>query len=114
VSYATEAVQKPLSQLLQLCSSQLTYTASAITAVLLLLLLLLLVLSRLSQVQRLKLDTEAAMLELDQILRANELSISLVAAVPALLLSWTLLRGLWQLLLVRSPPDARREATPAR
>jgi len=66
------------------------------------------------QVQRLKLDTEAAMLELDQILRANELSISLVAAVPALLLTWTLLRGLWVLLLVRAPPDARREATPCR
>lgn len=59
-------------------------------------------------------DTEAAMLELDQILRANELSISLVAAVPALLLSWTLLRGLWVLLLVRAPPDARREAAPCR
>jgi nuclear-control-of-ATPase protein 2 len=54
------------------------------------------------------------MLELDQILRANELSISLVAAVPGLLLSWTLLRGLWVLLLVRAPPDARREATPCR
>jgi hypothetical protein len=66
------------------------------------------------QVQRLKLDTEAAMLELDQILRANELSISLVAAVPALLMSWTLLRGLWGLLLVRPTPDARREATPCR
>jgi len=32
-----------------------------------------------------KLDTESAMLELDQILRANELSISLVAAVPSFL-----------------------------
>lgn len=37
------------------------------------------------QVQRLKVDTEAAMLELDQILRSNELSISLVAAVPGLI-----------------------------
>ena len=54
------------------------------------------------------------MLELDQILRANELSISLVAAVPALLMSWTLLRGMWTLLLVRAPPDARREAAPCR
>eukprot|EP00775_Hariotina_reticulata_P003230 gene3230-3507_t len=64
-------------------------------------------------VQRLKLDTEAAMLELDQILRANELSISLVAAVPALLLSGSLLRGLWGL-LSPSPPDPRREALPCR
>lgn len=46
--------------------------------------------------QRLKLDTEAAMLELDQILRANELSISLVAAVPALAISWGLLVGLYR------------------
>lgn len=36
--------------------------------------------------QRLKVDMMAAMLELDQILRANELSISLMAAVPSLLL----------------------------
>jgi nuclear-control-of-ATPase protein 2 len=65
------------------------------------------------QVQRLKLDTEAAMLELDQILRANELSISLVAAVPALLLSGSLLRGLW-VLLSPSTPDPHREALPCR
>lgn len=65
------------------------------------------------QVQRLKLDTEAAMLELDQILRANELSISLVAAIPGLLLSWGLVRGLW-LLLAPRPPDPRREALPCR
>ncbi len=31
------------------------------------------------QVQKLKVDTEAAMLEIDQILKANELSISLVS-----------------------------------
>ncbi|WIA16343.1 hypothetical protein OEZ85_013041 [Tetradesmus obliquus] len=66
------------------------------------------------QVQRLKLDTEAAMLELDQILRANELSISLVAAIPGLLLSWGLVRGLWLLLLAPRPPDPRREALPCR
>ena len=34
------------------------------------------------QVQKLKLDTEAAMLELDQILRANELTVAVVAAIP--------------------------------
>ena len=41
------------------------------------------------QVQKLKVDTASAMLEMDQILKANELSISLVAAVPALLLAGT-------------------------
>ncbi|EFJ42419.1 thioredoxin-like protein [Volvox carteri f. nagariensis] len=36
------------------------------------------------QVQHVKVDGEAAMLRLDQILRANELSLSLMAALPAL------------------------------
>lgn len=40
------------------------------------------------QVQRMKLDTEAAMLKLDQILRASELSLSVVAALPGLALTW--------------------------
>lgn len=34
-------------------------------------------------------DTASAMLEMDQILKANELSISLVAAVPAFLVAGT-------------------------
>ncbi len=45
------------------------------------------VLLRWAQVQKMKVDTESAMLEMDQILRANELSISLVAAVPAFLIA---------------------------
>jgi hypothetical protein len=45
---------------------------------LLLLLLPLLLLWSLQQVQQLKLDIEAAMLELDQILRANELPMALL------------------------------------
>jgi nuclear-control-of-ATPase protein 2 len=64
-------------------------------------------------VQKLKLDTESAMLELDQILRANEVTVALVAAVPSLLIAggsgYALLR--W---LTPSPPDRRREALPAR
>jgi nuclear-control-of-ATPase protein 2 len=32
-------------------------------------------------------DTASAMLEMDQILKANELSISLIAAVPAFLIA---------------------------
>jgi nuclear-control-of-ATPase protein 2 len=43
------------------------------------------------QVQRLKLDTEAAMLKLDQILKASELSFSLVAALPGMAAAWLLL-----------------------
>lgn len=65
------------------------------------------------QVQRLKVDTEAAMLELDQILRANELSISLVAAVPSLVLLATLVKALVGLASPRAP-DAKREAVPCR
>ena len=53
------------------------------------------------------------MLELDQILRANEVTVALVAAVPSLLIAggsgYALLR--W---LTPSPPDRRREALPAR
>lgn len=48
----------------------------------------------LPQVQKMKVDTESAMLEMDQILRANELSISLVAAIPAFLVAGT---GLYSL-----------------
>lgn len=69
--------------------------------------------SLLIQIQRLKLDTEAAMLELDQILRANELSISLVAATPALLLSGAALSSLHRFWSA-APPDLKHEATPLR
>ncbi|MEW5310559.1 MAG: hypothetical protein WDW38_002346 [Sanguina aurantia] len=65
------------------------------------------------QVQRLKVDTEAAMLELDQILKANELSISLVAAVPALALTWAVLSTTVRWLIPRAP-DVQREAAPLR
>lgn len=41
---------------------------------------------------------EAALLQLDQILHANELSISLVAAVPAITISWALLRAAFRCL----------------
>lgn len=39
------------------------------------------------QVQKLKLDIEEAMLELDQILRANEINFAILAALPAFFLS---------------------------
>ncbi len=41
--------------------------------------------------QHVKVDGEAAMLRLDQILRANELSLSLMAALPALGACWAAL-----------------------
>ncbi|GFP97594.1 feruloyl coa ortho-hydroxylase 1 [Phtheirospermum japonicum] len=42
------------------------------------------------QVQKLKLDIEEAMLELDQILRANEINFAILAALPAFFLSLVL------------------------
>lgn len=69
--------------------------------------------SLLIQVQKMKLDTESAMLELDQILRANELSISLVAAVPSFLFAGATLYYIGSL-LTPTPPDPRTEAVPCR
>ncbi|KAF1889189.1 hypothetical protein Lal_00024511 [Lupinus albus] len=43
------------------------------------------------QVQKLKLDTETAMLELNQILRANEINFAILAALPAFFLSLLLM-----------------------
>ncbi|GAB2277122.1 hypothetical protein Dimus_011829 [Dionaea muscipula] len=43
------------------------------------------------QVQKLKLDIETAMLELDQILKANEINFAILAALPAFFLSLLLL-----------------------
>ena len=65
------------------------------------------------QVQKLKVDTESAMLEMDQILKANELSIALVAAIPALIFASLGVYGLarW---LRPAPPDPRVEALPCR
>ena len=65
------------------------------------------------QVQKLKVDLEAAMLQLDQILRANELSIALVAAIPAFIAGGLTIVGLvrW---LTPTPPDPKWEALPCR
>ena len=53
------------------------------------------------------------MLELDQIMRQNELTIAVVAALPALAVAGALLAALraW---LTPSPPDTRWEALPVR
>eukprot|EP01024_Parvocaulis_polyphysoides_P013781 TRINITY_DN15430_c0_g1_i1.p1 TRINITY_DN15430_c0_g1~~TRINITY_DN15430_c0_g1_i1.p1 ORF type:complete len:304 (+),score=20.76 TRINITY_DN15430_c0_g1_i1:124-912(+) len=65
------------------------------------------------QVQKLKVDTESAMLQLDQILRANELNVALVAAIPAFLIAGSFVYLLGRI-LVPPPPDTKREALPAR
>ena len=49
-----------------------------------------------AQVQKLKVDTESAMLEIDQILKANELSIALVAAIPSFLIAGVSVVGIWR------------------
>ncbi|KAK9812896.1 hypothetical protein WJX72_005387 [[Myrmecia] bisecta] len=69
--------------------------------------------SLLIQVQKLKVDTESAMLEMDQILKANELSIALVAAVPAFLVAGATLVLVWRW-LTPSPPNRSWEALPCR
>ena len=69
--------------------------------------------SLLIQVQQMKVNTESAMLEIDQILKANELSISLVAAVPAFLMGGACLYAVGRV-LTPSPPDPRREANKSR
>ena len=53
------------------------------------------------------------MLELDQILKSNELSIALVAAIPALIIASL---GVWGIArwLKPTPPDPRSEALPCR
>ncbi|KAL6772305.1 hypothetical protein ACKKBG_A29715 [Auxenochlorella protothecoides x Auxenochlorella symbiontica] len=65
------------------------------------------------QVQKLKVDSESAMLEIDQILKSNELSIALVAAVPAFLIAGGLLYWTSRL-ITPAPPDPKTEAVPAR
>ena len=69
--------------------------------------------SLLIQVQKMKVDTESAMLEIDQILKANELSISLVAAIPAFIIAGACLYTFGRV-LTPSAPDPRKEATRSR
>lgn len=63
--------------------------------------------------QKLKVDTESAMLEIDQILKANELSIALVAAVPSFLIAGVSVVGIWRWLSPK-PVDPKYEALPCR
>jgi hypothetical protein len=60
------------------------------------------------QIQKLKLDVQVAMLELDQVLRSNEINFGVMAALPALLLAAALLYALRQATRpkVSPPPPA--------
>jgi hypothetical protein len=49
-----------------------------------------------------------------QVLRANELTVSLVAAVPALLVTGAAARWLWRTALAPRQPDPKKEAVPVR
>ena len=64
------------------------------------------------QIQQLKTDGEAAMRSMDQVLRANELTISLVAALPGMAIVAGFFTGLGALFR-RRPPAAPAHATAA-
>jgi nuclear control of ATPase protein 2 len=64
-------------------------------------------------VQKLKVDTEAAMLSMDQILKANELNVALLAAIPAFIVAGGTLVLAWRW-LTPTPPDPKYEALPCR
>ena len=66
------------------------------------------------QVQKLKVDTESAMLELDQILRANELNVALIAAIPAILVAGGILYFVFATLINRTGPDPYKSLVPCR
>ena len=66
------------------------------------------------QVQKLKVDTESAMLELDQILRANELNVALIAAIPAILIGGGLLYFMSTSIINRAGPDPYKSLIPCR
>ena len=53
------------------------------------------------------------MLEIDQILKANELSIALVAAIPSFLIAGGSVVGIWRWLSPK-PVDPKWEALPCR
>lgn len=68
------------------------------------------------QLQKVKVDSASALLEMDQVLKANELSLAATAAVPALAAVWALGLGAKRALFSNRgpPPDPRRAAAPLR
>ncbi|KAL3680788.1 hypothetical protein R1sor_023744 [Riccia sorocarpa] len=65
------------------------------------------------QVQKLKLDTERAMLELNQILRANEINFAMLAALPAVMVTYVIAR-LGKTLLFETDERGRGRAAQAK
>lgn len=69
------------------------------------------------QLQKVKVDSASALLEMDQVLRANELSLAATAAVPAVAAVWLfgycVTKVLWRPRR-GPPPDPRRAAAPLR
>ena len=69
------------------------------------------------QLQKVKVDSASALLEMDQVLRANELSLAATAAVPALAAVYLVgvaARKVFFSNRGRAPPDPRRAAAPLR
>lgn len=60
-----------------------------------------------------KTDTEAAMIELDKIMKANELTLAVTAALPAMLVAASLGYAGFRL-LSPPPPNVRTTAGPIR
>jgi hypothetical protein len=60
-----------------------------------------------------KTDLEAAMIELDKIMRANELTVAVTAALPAMLIAGTLVYAAYRTIMP-PPPNVRTAAGPAR
>ena len=68
------------------------------------------------QLQKVKVDSSSALLEMDQVLRANELSLAATAAVPALAAVYVVGLGVRRVFFARRRPlpDPRRAAAPLR
>jgi hypothetical protein len=65
------------------------------------------------QVHKMKTDLEAAMVELDHIMRANELTVAVTAALPSMMVAILLAWGVYRA-LSPPPPNMRTAAGPVR
>ena len=65
------------------------------------------------QVQQMKAESSFLLFEIDKILTTNELTIAIMAAVPAILLLYSVLRFVWRV-LTPSPPDPTLETAETR
>lgn len=65
------------------------------------------------QVHKMKTDLEAAMIELDKIMKANELTVAVTAALPAMVIASVLCCIGFNTIMPR-PPNVRTAAGPAR